>query len=102
MSAVGALQGIVMDQAGRPLVGVEVRLIGGAAVGQTLVLTSGDGIFRVLRVPPGSYQLTLTPRGGAAVQRPGVVLHAGEVLSIEVHVPQPEKGAVSVLGAEAC
>jgi hypothetical protein len=31
------------------------------------------------------------------VQRPVVELHAGEVLSIEVHVPVADKGAVSVL-----
>lgn len=96
VSTVGALQGIVMDQAGRPLVGVEVRLVGAGAVGPSA--TSADGIFRVLRVPPGTYQLTLTPRGGAMVQRPGVEIHAGEVLSIEVHLPVAEKGPVSVLG----
>ncbi len=96
MSTVGALQGVVLDQAGRPLVGVEIRLMGAGAVAP--VLTSGDGIFRVLRISPGSYQLTLTTRGGVAVQRPGVTLHAGEVLSIEVHVPVAEKGPASVMG----
>jgi hypothetical protein len=95
VSTVGALQGIVMDQAGRPLAGVEVRLAGGTYV--TSVTTSGDGIFRILKIPPGSYQLLLTPRGGTAVQKPGVELRAGEVLSIEVHVPTMEKGPVSVL-----
>jgi hypothetical protein len=93
---VAALQGIVMDQAGRPLVAVEVRLSSGSYV--TSATTSGDGIFRALRIPPGTYQLMLTPRGGMPVERPGVELRAGEVLSIEVHVPVMEKGPVSVLG----
>ena len=96
VAKLGALQGIVMDQGGRPLVGVEVKLSGAGAVAP--VLTSGDGIFRVLRVPPGMYQLTLTTRDGAAVERQGVEVHAGEVLSIEVHLPVAEKGPVSVLG----
>ena len=95
VSTVGALQGIVMDQAGRPLPGVEVRLARGSYV--TSVTTSGDGIFRVLRIPPGSYQLLLTPKGGSPAQRPAVEVHAGEVLSIEVHLPTTEKGPVSVL-----
>ena len=96
VSKVGALQGIVMDQAGRPLPGIEVRLIGpGGAVIPSA--TSGDGIFRVLRVPPGTYQLLLAPHGSQAVERPAVEIHAGEVLSVEVHVAVPEKGAVSVL-----
>jgi hypothetical protein len=87
----GALQGLLLDQAGRPVPGVEVRLAGGATP-EPLAISAGDGIFRLLRVPPGSYTLTLTrpaSRGAAAqvLRRPAVELHAGEVLSIEVHLP---------------
>ena len=89
----GALQGIVMDQAGRPLAGVEVRLSGVAAP----VFTSGDGIFRALRIPPGSYELVFTPRGGAAMRRPDVAIHAGEVLSIEVHLTVADKSTAFAL-----
>jgi hypothetical protein len=95
-SAVAALQGIVMDQAGRPLAAVEVRLAGAGF--SASAISSGDGIFRILRIPPGTYQLLLIPKGGAAVQRPSVQLHGGEVLSIEVHIPVMDKGPVSVLG----
>ena len=55
------------------------------------VSTSGDGIFRALRIPPGRYELMFTPRGGAAMRRQGVEIHAGEVLSIEVHLTVAEK-----------
>jgi len=96
VSAVAALQGIVMDQAGRPIAAVEARLAGTGF--STFAITSGDGIFRILKVPPGTYQLVLVPKGGTAVQRPAVELHAGEVLSIEVHIPVADKGPVSVLG----
>ncbi len=92
-SKVGALQGMVMDQAGRPLAGVEVRLSGI----QVSVSTSGDGIFRALRIPPGSYELVFTPRGGAAMRRQGVEIHAGEVLSIEVHLTVPDKSTAFAL-----
>jgi hypothetical protein len=95
-SPVAALQGIVMDQSGRPLAAVEVRLTGAAFSSSTI--TSGDGIFRILKVPPGKYQLLLAPKGATALQRPAVEMHAGEVLSIEVHIPVAEKGPVSVLG----
>ena len=87
-STVGALQGMTMDEADRPLPGVEVRLTSSTGAGKALTATSsGDGIFRVLEVPPGVYELVLTPKGGATVRKPGVELRAGEVLSIEVHVP---------------
>jgi hypothetical protein len=98
VSKVGALQGIVMDQAGRPLVGVEVKLTGGGAAQGTLpVFTAGDGIFRLLRIPPGSYELSLTPKGATTTRKPGVAIHAGEVLSIEVHLTVAEKGTAFAL-----
>jgi len=92
-SAVAALQGMVLDEAGRPVPGVEVRLEGapGAAA------TSGDGIFRLLQVPPGTYDLILTRKGAAAVRRPAVELHAGEVLSIEVKLPVVDETAAPAL-----
>jgi hypothetical protein len=88
----GALQGIVMDQAGRPLLGVEVKLPGSSPA-----FTSADGIFRMLRIVPGLYKLTLTPPGAVATIRPGVELHAGEVLSIEVHLTVADRGTIFAL-----
>jgi hypothetical protein len=91
----GALQGVVMDEAGRPVPAVQVQLIGhtGAASAPASA-TSGDGIFRILQVPPGTYDLVLTPPGVPAVRRVGVELHAGEVLSIEVKLPVAPSTAV--------
>ena len=81
-ATLAALQGLVLDDAGRPVPGVEVRLTPLA-----VATTSGDGIFRLLGVRPGTYDLVLTPRDAASVRRLAVELHAGEVLSIEVHLP---------------
>jgi hypothetical protein len=88
LSTLGALQGMVLDDAGRPVPGVEVRLegpIAASAAGKTS--TSGDGIFRLLRVPAGKYDLVFTRAGGVALRRNAVELRAGEVLSIEVKLP---------------
>jgi hypothetical protein len=87
------LQGMVTNQAGLALPGVEVRLVdaSGAEKGgwrkTGTAMTSGDGIFRMLGIAPGMYDLVLIPRGGAAVKKPAVELRAGEVLSIEVKIP---------------
>jgi hypothetical protein len=81
-----ALQGLVLDDAGRPAGGVTVTLSGGAG-SVPAAMTSGDGIFRVLRILPGAYRIVLTRPGGVKVERPEVELRAGEVLSIEVHLP---------------
>jgi hypothetical protein len=83
-TAFSVLQGQVLDAAGRPLPGVSVRLMGGSAPEMTV--TSGDGIFRLLRIPPGTYGLLFTRPDGEKLQRPQVELHAGEVLSIEVRL----------------
>jgi hypothetical protein len=79
----GALQGIVFDANGRPLPGVIVRA--GAATTQS----AGDGIFRLLHVPAGDYDLTFTPvDGGVSFRRTGIRINAGEVLSVEVHLTE--------------
>lgn len=85
--AAGALQGLVLDEAGRPLPGVEIRLVSAIVPVRTPpAFTSADGIFRVLGVPPGLYELAFTSKNGLPLRRPGVELRAGEVLSIEVHL----------------
>jgi hypothetical protein len=85
--AAGALQGMVLDDAGRPVPAVQVQLVGRKGSAEVTGATSGDGIFRLLKIQPGTYNLVLTPQGGTAVVREGVELHAGEVLSIEVKLP---------------
>lgn len=79
----GALQGIVFDANGRPLPGVIVR------AGGVTAQSAGDGIFRLLHVAAGSYDLTFTPAGSAAsFRRAGIRINAGEVLSVEVHLTE--------------
>ena len=85
-SAVAALQGMVMDVDGRPLPGVEVRLETSGVVAGTAVV-SGDGIFRLLRIAPGTYDLVMMRSGDVASRQTAVVLNAGEVLSVEVRLP---------------
>ena len=78
----GALQGMVLNGEGQPMPGVRVQL-------GTLpaALTAGDGIFRILAVPPASYELVLTPRGAPPVRQMDVRIAAGEVLSVEIDLP---------------
>lgn len=93
----GAFQGILYDENGRPMPGIGVRLV---ASGETVApprdaVSEGDGIFRLLNVAPGTYDLVLTPLNGAAPYRKsGIQVNGGEVLSVEIHltgfqVPQP-------------
>jgi hypothetical protein len=66
-------------------VGVKLISEGGASNPETG--SEGDGIFRLLHIPPGIYDLLLTPAGGGdAYKRSGLHINGGEVLSIEVHL----------------
>ncbi len=82
----GALQGMVMDADQRPLPGIEVRLIPPDNSRAPAAQTAGDGIFRILRIPPGVYDLLFTASGGQSFQRNKVRVNSGEVLSVEIHL----------------
>ena len=86
--AFAALQGMVMDAAGRPLPGAQAQLTTADGRQVAVAVTSGDGIFRILRIPPGRYELVVTRRDGGALKNPNVELRAGEVLSVEVRMTE--------------
>jgi Carboxypeptidase regulatory-like domain len=85
-----SLQGLVLDSFGRLLPGVEVRLTvsAGSSPAIPFATTSGDGIFRLVRLRPGTYDLSFTRSNAPSFLYSHVELHAGEVLSIEVHLSQ--------------
>jgi hypothetical protein len=86
-SPTGVLQGILFDEDGRPLPGVDVQLVGPDHVVAAHTASEGDGVFRLLAVPPGLYDLLLTPAGGGVTsRRSGIRIGAGDVLSVEVHL----------------
>ena len=75
-----SIDGIVTDQAGRPVPAVDVVLRQGTReVARTT--TSGDGVFRFLDVAPGEYAIALTREGYAAVTRAGLRVSASELVT---------------------
>jgi len=87
VAATGAFQGILLDEDGRPLPGVRVQLVPAQGTAATAAESAGDGIFRLLRVKPGTYDLLMTSAsGGTSYRRSGILVNAGEVLSVEVHL----------------
>ena len=83
----GVLQGILLDDGGRPLPGVDVKMVPSGASSGIEAATEGDGIFRLLKLPPGLYDLLLTPaNGGESFRRKDIKVNAGEVLSVEIHL----------------
>ena len=82
VSTMGVLQGLVLNGNGQPQPGVQLQL-GSLAP----VRTAGDGIFRLLHIPPGSYSLQITPPDGQLFRQSGVRIAAAEVLSVRITLP---------------
>ena len=78
-----SIQGIVTDQAGRGLPGVDVVLRQGAREIARAV-TSGDGVFRLLDVAPGEYSLALTRQGYAPLTQGGLRVSASELVTVDL------------------
>ena len=52
--------------------------------GQTLsVVSSGDGVFRILNLPPGRYSLRAERDAFQPLERSGIVLNSGEIFAAE-------------------
>ena len=78
-------QGAVMDDTGGVLPGITVTLTGDALIGgPTLVVTGGDGTYRLGQLPPGLYTLTFELPGFSTIVRDELRLTTGFTAEIDV------------------
>ena len=76
----GNITGTVKDQQAGVLPGVAVTLEG---AGPTLLSTTdGNGEYRFLNLPPGTYKVTAVLTGFATVIREGVALQVGQTVEL--------------------
>ena len=81
--AQSSIQGMITDERGRGLGGAEVVLRRGDRE-VARALTSGDGIFRFIDVPPGDYILSVSREGYAPLTEGGLRVSASELVSVEL------------------
>jgi hypothetical protein len=90
-------QGIFRDSSGLGLGAVAITLRN-LDTGQTIsAASSGDGVFRILNLPPGRYSLRAERDGFQSLERSGIVLNAGEIFAAEfamLTAPVPPRPAV--------
>jgi len=81
----GTIRGIITDETGEPLPGVNVQVSSPALIGgaQT-ALTPASGIFLFPALPPGKYTVNFTMPGFQKVLRENIVVSVGKTTSLDV------------------
>ena len=80
----GAVQGIFRDPSGLGIGGVAVTLRNLDTLQTRAVVSTGDGVFRILDVPPGRYSIAAQREGFQPVEQSGIVLAAGDIFAMEL------------------
>ena len=75
-----SIQGVVRDETGRGVPGVEVVIRNP----ERRASTNADGVFRFLDVRPGEYELTLNREGFAPVSQGGLRIGRAEFVTVEL------------------
>jgi hypothetical protein len=79
----GALEGIVREENGRPVIGARILLRSVATKQQSIKISDAQGVFRFLDVPPGAYEVTITAEGFQEFRNPAIQLKAGDDFVLE-------------------
>jgi len=88
-----SIQGVVIDQGGRGIPGVEVVLRQGTRE-VSRATTTGDGSFRILAVAPGEYVIALSRDGYTSVEQSGLRVAAAELVSVELKMNGGPPGTI--------
>lgn len=89
-----ALEGSVRETSpqspSRPVAAARILLRNTQSGQESPSLTSGDGVFRIFPLAPGSYELRVEATGYSSLTIPALSLNANEVLALEIFlVPSP-------------
>jgi len=95
----GRFEGRVADDQGNPLPGVAVQATSPKLVGKATTVTDSNGVFRLLALPSGVYEITFTLAGFKPIARRDVVLGLGQTLIINITMePSAIEEQVTVMG----
>jgi hypothetical protein len=83
----GIISGIVLDPAGRAIVGADVLIVSDSTGVQYPGKTNGEGIYVVPNVPPGLYRIQVSKPGFKTLIKPDVILNVQDALAINFTLP---------------
>lgn len=88
----GTISGSAMDPSGAAVAGARVTATSVATGFQRVAETTEGGIFTLVRLPAGVYEVTVEKQGFKTLRRSGVVVNVGSVTPLDARL---EIGAVS-------
>src|SRR5512135_516837 len=95
----GRIAGKVVDQQGSPLPGVNVEAMSPKLIGKAVAVTDATGVYRLMALPSGTYEITFTLPGFKTLIRKGIVLELSQTLALNVNLEQAAVEAeVTVIG----
>ena len=80
----GRINGRVVDSQGGPLPGVSVTATSPKLIGQASAVTDEAGVYRLMALPSGTYEITFTLQGFKTLIRKGILLELSQILSLNV------------------
>jgi Carboxypeptidase regulatory-like domain/TonB dependent receptor-like, beta-barrel len=80
----GSLRGYVTDEQGGALPGVAVSARSDALIQPASSVTDAEGYYRLINLPPGTYEVSADLSGFAAFKRQGVILRAGANFQVDI------------------
>ena len=81
-----ALLGIIADPSGRGAAGALVELRRLTTGESRRAVSNAEGVFRLLELPPGDFELHITGDGLQSYTRGPIALQAGDVLALEITI----------------
>jgi hypothetical protein len=80
----GRINGKVVDKQGNPLPGVSVEATSPKLIGKAVATTDAAGVYRLMALPSGVYEITYTIQGFKTLLRKGILLELSQTLAVNV------------------
>ena len=81
------INGQVLDPSSRVIVGAEIIAVNDSTGVKYITKTSGEGIYVLPNLPPGSYRLQVSKLGFKTIIKPDIVLNIQDALAINFTLP---------------
>jgi hypothetical protein len=97
--ATGQIFGKVIDDQGAALPGVSIVAKGPRLVGEATAVTNAQGAYRLVALPPGTYDIAYTLAGFKPLVRKDIILGAEQTLTLDITLsPSVIAEQVTVIG----